>query len=471
MTTLARSVIALAACAMTALLPAHADVNSEMDDFWNDLGVAANVTGPSAFEGQRAGYYTLGNVYIRTPQRTLNPVNIQMPGYRAGCGGIDMYGGGFSYVNSAQLVAFMKSVANNAASFAFQVALETISPVIAEKVGELQSVAQRINQFAMNSCESGQLAVAAVWPKSDQASRVICEASASRRGLYPDWVAARHGCGSEGNRSSVLAGASAEEKAALPQNINIAWDALKRHPVISGDRELMQFLMTLSGTEILRAGANDDAQQQYQFLPSKMLDPGVISAFLDGGTIDIYQCDGGDPEDRCLNPTAGGTVTIAAADGLRARVSQMLADIMGKVRTRTPLTAAEQQFLNVTSLPVYKMINVHAAYEGVFADQTIQSYAEIIAVDLLYGLFDQYAEMLSEAGSTATAGDRDAVANWREQLVKQREFLVDYQIENNVRVEVIEQVIARTQMIERQLAGRLSKDLADAYQFSRNATY
>lgn len=449
---------------------ASAQVSDHMDEFWDELGVVANVTGPSAFEGQRAGYYSLGNVYVRTPQRTLNPVNVQMPGYRAGCGGIDIYGGGFSYVNSAQLVAFMKSVANNAASFAFQVALETISPVIAEKVGELQSVAQRINQFAMNSCESGQLAVAAVWPKSDQASRVICEASASRRGLYPDWVAARHGCGSEGQRSSVLAGASPEEKASLPQNINIAWDALKRHPVISGDRELMQFLMTLSGTEILRAGANDDAPQEYQFLPSQMLDPGVISVFLDGGSVDIYQCDA-DPEDRCLNPTAGGTVTIAANEGLRARVSQMLADIMGNVRARTPLTVEQQQFLNVTSLPVYKMINVHSVYEGVFADQTIQSYAEIIAVDLLYGLFDQYAEMLAEAGSTATAGDRDAVAAWRDQLMTQREFLVQYQIENNARVQVVEQVIARTQAIERQLAGRLSKDLADAYQFSRTAGF
>jgi conjugative transfer pilus assembly protein TraH len=149
----------------------------------------------------------------------------------------------------------------------------------------------------------------------------------------------------------------------------------------------------------------------------------------------------------------------------------MLADIMAKVRTRTALNAEEREFLNVTSLPVYKMINVHAAYEGAFADQTIQAYAEIIAVDLLYGLFDDFAELLSEAGSTATSGDRDAVANWRSQLLKQREFLVQYQIENNARAEVIEQVIARTQGIERQLAGRLSKDLADAYQFSRNAAY
>ena len=152
-------------------------------------------------------------------------------------------------------------------------------------------------------------------------------------------------------------------------------------------------------------------------------------------------------------------------------VNQMLAEIMANVRARTPLTTAQQEFLNVTSLPVYKMINVHAAYEGAFADQTIQSYSEIIAVDLLYGLFEDYAETLGEAGSSATSGARDSVTAWRDQISRQREFLVQYQLESNARVEVIEQVIARTQTIERMLAGRLSKDLADAYAFSRNASY
>ncbi|MEL7539682.1 MAG: conjugal transfer protein TraH [Pseudomonadota bacterium] len=453
---------------LLAPLSAQADVNTKMNDFWDEIGAAANVTGPNAFNGQRAGYYTLGNVYIRTPQETLNPVNVQLPGYRAGCGGIDIYAGGFSFVNSDQLVAFMKAVANNAASFAFQVALETISPVIAEKVSELQSIAQRINQFSASSCEAGQLAVAATWPQSDQASRVICEASASRRGLYPDWVAARHGCGAEGERTSVLNGASDEEKSQVPQNINIAWDALKRHPVINGDRQFMQFLMTLSGTEILTAGPDDDAQQDYQFLPSRMLDAGVISAFLDGGDLQIYECDS-EPEDRCLNPTPGVTVNISSEDGLRARVQTVLADITGKVRSRTALTPEEQAFLNLPSLPVYKMINVHAAYEGVFADQTIQSYAEIIAIDLLFQLFEEFAETLEEASSTATSGARDSVVAWRETIARQRQFLIDYQIENHERVAVIEQIITRTRAIELQLAGRLSRDLSDAYEFSRSA--
>lgn len=448
----------------------HAQVSESMDNFWDELGIAANITGPSAFRGQQAGYYTLGNVYLRVPQENLRPVSVQLPSFRAGCGGIDIYSGGFSYVNSSQLISFMKSVANNASSFAFQVALETISPVISEKIGELQSVAQKINQFTMNSCEVGQAAVASAWPQSDRASQIICATSAARRGLYSDWVAARHGCGSEGKRTTILSGANKEEKAALPQNINIAWDALKRHPIISKDREFMQFLMTLSGTEILRTGKNDDAKQTNQFLPAIMLDAGVISAFLDGGTIKIYKCDK-DTEDRCLNPTTGGTVTITSNDGLRARVQAMLAAIMTNVRQRTELTTEQQEFLNLTSLPVYKMINVHSAYEGVFADQTIQSFAEIIAIDLLYALFEDYAETLSMISSSATSGIRDSVSTWRAQINSQRELLTAYQAESNSRVEVIEQIISRTQMIERMLAGRLSKDLADAYQFSRSVTY
>src|SRR3546814_153053 len=69
---------------------AHADVASEMNSFFSDAGGAANVTGPSAFQGQSAGYYSLGNVWTRFPQKSVQPFNLQLPSARAGCGGIDL---------------------------------------------------------------------------------------------------------------------------------------------------------------------------------------------------------------------------------------------------------------------------------------------------------------------------------------------------------------------------------------------
>ena len=37
---------------------ARADVAGQMNSFFNDAGGAANVTGPTAFQGQSAGYYS-----------------------------------------------------------------------------------------------------------------------------------------------------------------------------------------------------------------------------------------------------------------------------------------------------------------------------------------------------------------------------------------------------------------------------
>lgn len=50
-------VIAICAAITAPLAPARANVGSSMDAFLGDVGGAANVTGPSAFKGQSAGYY------------------------------------------------------------------------------------------------------------------------------------------------------------------------------------------------------------------------------------------------------------------------------------------------------------------------------------------------------------------------------------------------------------------------------
>ena len=48
------------AIALFGAAPAHADVLSEMRNFWR--GAAVNTTGPTAFQGQASGHWTLGNL-------------------------------------------------------------------------------------------------------------------------------------------------------------------------------------------------------------------------------------------------------------------------------------------------------------------------------------------------------------------------------------------------------------------------
>src|SRR3546814_17323037 len=70
-----RSTCAWAGLAATANLAvagtARADVGAEMNRFFSDAGGAANVTGPSAYEGQSAGYYSLGNVWTLFHQKSV----------------------------------------------------------------------------------------------------------------------------------------------------------------------------------------------------------------------------------------------------------------------------------------------------------------------------------------------------------------------------------------------------------------
>ena len=226
------------ALAATCPLPS-ADVLSEMTNFWR--GAAVNTTGPTAFQGQASGHWTLGNLYLRAPVRSEQIATVNMPSFRAGCGGIDAFAGAFSFINSDQLVAFGRAVAQNAVGFAFELALETISPVIAETMAKLRALAQWVNDRNLNSCETAQALVGAVWSKNDRASASICAAiGTSARASSADYAAAKHGCGSEGKRNSTLASASGPMADQVPVNVNYAWKAVRASSFLSGDTQLAE---------------------------------------------------------------------------------------------------------------------------------------------------------------------------------------------------------------------------------------
>jgi hypothetical protein len=173
---------------------AQASVAGAMDSYFDDMGAAANVTGPTAFDGQRAGYYSLGNVWTRFPQRTTNLANLQLPSARAGCGGIDLFAGSFSFVNSAEIIALLKSVANNAVGFAFKLAIDTVCPECSKIMEEMRQAAQLMNNANINSCETAQALVGGLWPKSDMADRSANRSAAppasSPIGRHPNMAAA-----------------------------------------------------------------------------------------------------------------------------------------------------------------------------------------------------------------------------------------------------------------------------------------
>jgi conjugative transfer pilus assembly protein TraH len=76
-----------------------------MQDWFNDIGAYGNVTGPNAYRGQTMNLYTGGSLYMRTPVRNYQLASIAPPSFTAGCGGIDLFAGSFSFINKEQFVA------------------------------------------------------------------------------------------------------------------------------------------------------------------------------------------------------------------------------------------------------------------------------------------------------------------------------------------------------------------------------
>ena len=457
----------LGVMAMAFLLwaaPVQADVLSEMNRFWQ--GAAVNTTGPTAFQGQASGHWTLGNLYLRSPVRSEPIATVNLPSFRAGCGGIDAFAGAFSFIDSDQLVAFARAIAQNAAGFAFELALETISPVIAETMSKLRALAQWANNRNVNSCETAQALVGAVWSKNDRASAAICAAIGTSQGIFSDYAAARHGCGADGQRHSTLAAASGGMAEQVPVNVNYAWRAVQASTFLAADARLAEFAMSVSGTVIVTAPTADaDASgPRVRVLEPLALDRRVTEVLMEGGgALPVYTCD---TTAQCLNPTLG-SVTVPADQGFRARVAGLLRDLVAAVRTDTAPPAAALGLVNLTTLPVYRVANTAAAYRGAVVDQEIDALAEAVALDLLQVWIADLHRSVEERAGTLDIADGEQLRRWREGLRANRTALARHRHEGLERFNTALAVVEKLRLIETELAGALSADLRAALAFAR----
>jgi hypothetical protein len=64
--------------ATTPIASQPADLNSEMQAMFNDLGALGNVTSPGAFRGQAMNLYTGGSLMMRAPGRNYPLINAQL---------------------------------------------------------------------------------------------------------------------------------------------------------------------------------------------------------------------------------------------------------------------------------------------------------------------------------------------------------------------------------------------------------
>lgn len=142
------SLIALSLYSATA----HAD---PMQTIFNDM---YNST-PPRFSQQGNGRYgvSLGSFSYRPNiSQPANIVAARMPNFKMdGCGNIDMFVGSFSMISGDELSQMARAIMQGAATYAFDLALTSISPMASDIKKELTRMVQEMNKFSKNGCEIG----------------------------------------------------------------------------------------------------------------------------------------------------------------------------------------------------------------------------------------------------------------------------------------------------------------------------
>ncbi|WP_298808023.1 conjugal transfer protein TraH [uncultured Sphingomonas sp.] len=444
--------------------PAMADVGSEMNSYFNSAGASANVTGPTAFNGQAAGYYSGGSLWSRFPSKTVNPVNLALPSARAGCGGIDLFAGSFSFINADEMVAMLKTTANNAIGFAFQLAIDSISAQIGGVMKDMSQRVQQLNAFNMSSCEAAQQAIGSIWPAMDGASSTICQQVGGAKGFFSDAAAARHGCTNKGEREDTIA--KAGDAAELVQSKNYTWYALMSKSATKPSTEYAEFLMTMVGTIIYDSTKKADSMGGFHFIAPASWD--MYQTLLDGSSTaptKVLQCDTSD-EKGCLNPTTKD-LSVTADQAFRTRVVKMLDSMSGKIRTNTALSGEEISLLGMTSIPLYKILVVDEAAHFGMSPADRASLSEIVAIDMLMAQIDRMLDVISRAQSGAVFVNMDEFKTWRSQVDSVKTELARKSQQMSANLNDTYRVIERTQMLEATLKNNMSPQMTASLRFGR----
>jgi len=134
-----------ASCGMT---PAPAQAQSWAEHWFDNV----TYTSPGSFEDQTRGYVTAGGMSGRIDVHNDYLMSLTLPKVKAGCGGIDMFLGGMSFLDPDYLVEKLETILQAAPAVAFQYLLETLDEKMGNIISKMEAATNYLNSIQVNDC-------------------------------------------------------------------------------------------------------------------------------------------------------------------------------------------------------------------------------------------------------------------------------------------------------------------------------
>jgi conjugative transfer pilus assembly protein TraH len=385
-------VVMVAAMLLTIAFEAMASIEGFTSKLTN-IGISTNVNKPGVVNDQLGGFMTGGSLHTRNQVSNVQLMTIDPPSFSAGCGGIDLFAGGFGYINSAKLQALFKDIGSSAVSYAQMLTIKTISPQIADILAELESMARFMNSQNINSCQMGASIATGMWPKNAASQELACQSKKmGGANKVSNFFTARYDCGA-GNSVSTN---DEDMKGLLGSNYNLVFTALKKsNPNISND--VIEELMSISGSLIAKG---KDNAISFEHKNSLIKDAKMIEMLIYGNSDDLklYKCDDGI---KCLN--LGITAKKFDKDNsYLAKITKLVQSISEKLISETKgqitsLSEEEKLLIQTSSVPILKIISLEVGLKGHSTTLAIEEYAEVVAYDYIVNYLDSMLDFVYKA--------------------------------------------------------------------------
>ena len=155
----------------------------EASDWVDDWFDQSTSSGPGSYQSQQRGFYSAGSFTARRRMTNDYLVTTAPPRLDVGCGGVDLFLGGFSYLDSEYLVEKFERVLQAAPALAFQIAMQEYCKPCVAGLEAMEAITNQLNTIQMNDCQAAKGLATMIVDPSEVGPR-LQGAAAQARDLY-----------------------------------------------------------------------------------------------------------------------------------------------------------------------------------------------------------------------------------------------------------------------------------------------
>ncbi|MFO1259340.1 MAG: conjugal transfer protein TraH [Gammaproteobacteria bacterium] len=371
-------------------------------DWVNNWFDHSKIDGASSYKNQQRGFYSAGGFSGRFNTATDHLLTISKPKLSSGCGGIDGFMGGISFLDEDYIVQKFQSMMQVAPAMAFDMVLKTMCKECSETLTKLDAAATWLNSLQLNECAMSKRMVVTA-SKADpnimgEVWNEITSGVSLKEATDRSWHEAQEKIRANDNKPTTDLKA---QVAGCPLEVS---EIFKTGSVIAnatakvGMSEYANIIRGYMGDVKIQAGKEDFIPTAIEITACPQNQKTSIEDMLYGHAY------AKDVNGDCVKDTERGVMSI---------VREKLKSIAAHMKAGTKLDPEEEKFINATAnVPVYSILRKAIIKDNV--DLQIDLMTELVAINYTFYIFSDlyrntefmFNKVKAAMESGASAGDK-----------------------------------------------------------------